>query len=282
MKLSRIGPKTSSTPETDTRKVVAEAQAQLLQISEIRGDLERVAEQLRSRLPSDGLLGQLDRQIALLGQVTTSLHAYLESLKGVSTLSLHAYAAQIIARTSQQIGKDAHLEFKTEDGLQVGQEVMSALQQACVHLLRNAMDHGLESPEQRVALRKSAHGTIRISMTSKSPTRIQMRIQDDGAGIQGAKLKKTAVARGLMSEQATTLLTEERTTDLIFLDGISTCETITEISGRGLGLSAVKSKIVELGGSIQVRSAPGEGTEFVIELPKLIDATTKAPFAQAG
>lgn len=133
-------------------------------------------------------------------------------------------------------------------------------------MLRNAIDHGIESPEIRVERNKPPQGTIKIQAREEKGM-IFVTIADDGGGINKEKVLNKAIANGLLDEAKRNVITEDEIYDLLFQPGFSTAEKVTEISGRGVGMDVVKSEITEIGGKIKIRSELGVGTTFNIEIP---------------
>jgi two-component system chemotaxis sensor kinase CheA len=131
-------------------------------------------------------------------------------------------------------------------------------------MIRNAIDHGLETPDKRIAAGKPAEGVVRLSAGHRSG-RIVIEIADDGAGINRAKVREIAVSRGLIAADAS--LSDDEVDNLIFLPGFSTATEVSDISGRGVGMDVVKRSIQALGGRISISSRPGKGSTFVMSLP---------------
>jgi two-component system chemotaxis sensor kinase CheA len=134
------------------------------------------------------------------------------------------------------------------------------------HLLRNAIDHGLESAEERVAAGKPEAGAVQLSATPNE-NHILIEVRDDGRGIDGERLKASAVKKGLLSVEAAERLNEREAMELIFMPGFSTAAKLTDISGRGVGMDIVKSTIERMGGRVTIDSTVGVGTTFSITLP---------------
>src|SRR5262249_9577528 len=144
--------------------------------------------------------------------------------------------------------------------------VIEALGDPLTHLVRNAVDHGLETGAQRVAVGKSARGLLVLS-ARRERDKVLVEASDDGAGFDGARLRRRAIDMGLLSSEKVAELTEQQSYELAFLPGLSTRAEATDLSGRGVGLDAVKSAVEGLGGKIGLRSAPGKGSRFTLELP---------------
>jgi len=150
-----------------------------------------------------------------------------------------------------------------------------------MHLLRNAIDHGIETPGERLQKGKSSQGIIRIRIQQKDSGKVEIMLEDDGAGIRMADVREAALRNGLLSKDDADKLTEAEGLLLIFRSGLSTAPIITDLSGRGLGLAIVLEKIEKLGGSISVETAPDKGTILRIQLP-LILATFRGILIEVG
>lgn len=186
---------------------------------------------------------------------------------------------RVVRDMARELGKEVDLVVDGED-TRADRAVVEALREPLLHLIRNALDHGLESRVDRVASGKKPKGCLTLRATREG-NRIVLRVEDDGVGLDTAMLRKVAVRRGFLDEMTATSLTESQARDLIFLSGFSSRETATHISGRGVGLDAVRSAVQLLGGDVGVESAPGWGTIFEIRVPVSL---TVAPllFVKAG
>ncbi len=154
---------------------------------------------------------------------------------------------------------------KTNAG--VDRNMVSDVRDALVHLIRNASDHGIEAPEARLALGKSEQGQIRLRARADGDL-LSVQVEDDGRGIDPARLRAVAVQRGLLTEAQAAALGERESIELIFRAGFSTREQVSEVSGRGVGMDVVRRKIESLGGSVSVSSRPGRGTTISLRLPQ--------------
>ncbi|NQX93993.1 MAG: chemotaxis protein CheW, partial [Erythrobacter sp.] len=142
--------------------------------------------------------------------------------------------------------------------------VIERLSEPMTHLIRNAVDHGIETPAQRTAAGKVAEGTLTLAAEQKAG-RIVIQISDDGRGINRKKVLAKAIKNGLVTEDAD--LSDEEVNQLVFAPGFSTADQVSNISGRGVGMDVVKSNVKDLGGRITIDSTPGEGTTFTLALP---------------
>lgn len=162
-------------------------------------------------------------------------------------------------------GKQVRLEMSGED-TELDRALIEAIKDPLTHIVRNAIDHGIEPPEVRTAAGKPAEGRLLLGAFHEGGF-VNVEICDDGAGIDTERIRAKAIARGLVAPERAEGLSESELVDLIFLPGVSTAERVTNVSGRGVGMDVVKSNIERLGGSIEVRSRPGCGTRFRIEIP---------------
>lgn len=170
--------------------------------------------------------------------------------------------------------KEVNLQMQGGD-IELDRAVVDEIGESIVHLLRNAVDHGIETPEERDKSDKPAQGTIKLTATRTKDFAI-IEVFDDGSGLDIGQIKESALKRGILSPEAT----KEEVIDLVF-SGVSTTKEVTEVSGRGFGLNIVKEKIESLGGAIQVESDVGEGTKFVIKIPLTL-AIIKTLFVEVG
>jgi len=159
------------------------------------------------------------------------------------------------------------VEFIIEGGeTELDRSVMDGLNDPLLHLIRNAIDHGIEIPEKRVAAGKPPKGTLLLS-AKRDRDNVIITIEDDGGGINADKVKEKAVRAGLITSEAAEALSREEAYELLFCPGFSTAEVITDVSGRGVGLDVVKNSIESLKGTVRVDSIEGTGTKFELLLP---------------
>lgn len=231
------------------------------------------------------LVGELVIKEAMLSQSVASLSQAkdsdvtvgLESLKQLAgeiqegVMSIRAQPvkpmfqrmARIVREASSATGKRVRLVTVGED-TEVDKTVIERLVDPLTHMIRNAIDHGLESGETRAAAGKSAEGTVTLTAAHRSG-RVMIDVADDGGGINREKVRALAIERGLINESDT--LSSAEIDNLLFMPGFSSKDEVSELSGRGVGLDVVRSEIHNLGGRVSIQSDPGEGTTFSISLP---------------
>ncbi|WP_349665896.1 chemotaxis protein CheA [Phaeovulum sp. NW3] len=171
--------------------------------------------------------------------------------------------ARIVREASSAIGKEVRLKTEGEN-TEVDKTVIERLADPLTHMIRNAVDHGLETPEVRAAAGKPTEGLVTLSAQHRSG-RVLIELSDDGAGINRPKVREIAIERGLIPADA--VLSDSDIDNLLFLPGFSTAKEVSALSGRGVGMDVVRSAIQALGGRVSIHSEPGKGTRFSISLP---------------
>ena len=178
---------------------------------------------------------------------------------------------RMVRDVGHSLGKQVRLEIVGE-ATQVDRDILERLDAPLGHLLRNAADHGIESPEERQAAGKAAEGRIRLEAYHSAGT-LQILISDDGRGIDPEQIRQVAVARGLAPNDVAAKLSDTELFDFLFLPGFTMKGSVSEISGRGVGLDVVQDMIKQVGGLIRVSSTIGEGTRFQLQLPLTLSVT---------
>ncbi|WLH11754.1 hybrid sensor histidine kinase/response regulator [Pseudomonas hefeiensis] len=172
---------------------------------------------------------------------------------------------RMVRDLGRSLGKQVRLEIEGEK-TQVDRDVLEKLEAPLTHLLRNAVDHGIESPEQRVLAGKPAEGLIRLRASHQAGLLV-LELADDGAGVDLERVRRSVVERGLSPEQTAANLSEEELLTFLFLPGFSLRDTVTEVSGRGVGLDAVQHMVRQLRGAVVLEQTAGEGSRFHLEVP---------------
>jgi chemosensory pili system protein ChpA (sensor histidine kinase/response regulator) len=183
---------------------------------------------------------------------------------------------RMVRQIGDEVGKGVEISIFAEG--EMDRTVLERMVAPIEHMMRNAIDHGIERPEKRIAAGKPQTGRIRIRLTREG-NEVIIEIQDDGAGINTEAIRRKAIERGLITES--TKLTEHELMLLIFEAGFSTAETVTQISGRGVGMDVVASEIKTLGGRIDIDSERGKGSRFTVRLPFTV-SVNQALMVQIG
>lgn len=211
-------------------------------------------------------LSPADRQrveLPELARLTRQIQDNVMSLRAQPIKQAFSRVPRMLRDLSVETGKQILLETVGET-TEVDKGVIEKIGDPLTHMIRNAADHGLESAEERIAAGKSPEGTIKLSAEQRG-ARIFVRVQDNGRGINRERVKAKAIEKGIISADA--VLSNEEIDQLICAPGFSTAETISNISGRGVGMDVVRSNVEALGGRVEIHSVPGEGTTFTMILP---------------
>ena len=201
-----------------------------------------------------------------LGELEHLLRELQESVMAIRTQpvkSVFQRMPRLVRELAAQTGKDVRLVVEGE-ATEVDKTVIERLGEPLTHMIRNAIDHGLETPQDRLAAGKPAEGTVTLSAEHRGG-RIVIEVSDDGRGIDRDRVRQKALERGLIT--ATASLSDEETDNLIFLPGFSTAKEVSNISGRGVGMDVVRRNIVDLGGRIVIGNTPRQGSRFSLTLP---------------
>ena len=215
-------------------------------------------------------------------QAGTLIGRLLDDTKKVLMLpfaSLLNSFPKMVRDLSRTLYKDVELRMQGTE-VEIDKRILDAIKDPLIHLLRNCVDHGLEVPAARTVKGKEARGTISIEVSQVGVSKVEIRVADDGAGINRAAVVTAAIRKGILTEQEAEVLDERAALGLIFQSDVSTSETVTDLSGRGLGMAIVRETVERLGGQIWVDTTPGEGTIFRMLLPLTL-ATFRGFFVEA-
>jgi two-component system chemotaxis sensor kinase CheA len=222
-----------------------------------RGRLKQIAEEHRIK--------EMDEAISMVERSVSELQNLMMAIRMIPLSHIFNRLPRVVRDVAQYDHKD--VEFIMEGGeTELDRSVMDGLNDPLLHLIRNSVNHGIESPEIREKAGKARKGLVRLS-AYRDRDNVIIKLTDDGAGINVEKVKKKAVEKGLITEEAATTFSTDQAIDLLFQPGFSTADKITDISGRGVGLDVVQRAIESLKGTIKVETAPGKGTTFELLLP---------------
>ncbi len=259
------------------------AQARTMRVEEAR--IEEFLDYVGELIITREMLGNVGNRLRLMPQLNKLSVEYQRAMEAFTALShdlqtsimeirkvpiklMLTKAPRLVRDVATARNKEARVVLEGES-TQVDKSLLEALEDPFVHMMRNAVDHGLESPDVRESRGKPRQGTIVVRVT-ETADELLCRIQDDGGGLDTEKLKQKALEDQLISPHAASSMTEQEAYQLIFSAGLSTAEKVTEVSGRGVGMDVVRRNITELGGRIEIESRLGEGTAFTIHLPKAV------------
>jgi two-component system chemotaxis sensor kinase CheA len=225
----------------------------------------RVAE-LARRL--DALRAGLAEDSARLDYVARELEGGIRAIRLLPLATVFALFPRLVHDLAQEQGKEAELAIEGGETT-ADKRVLEEIKDPLMHLLRNALAHGIEAPQERAAAGKPRAGSVRLR-ASGSARGILIEVSDDGRGLDEAAIGRAAVKRGLATEQALAGMSRAQLQRLIFSSGLSTVPFVTDVSGRGVGLDVVRANVERLKGTIELDSAPGRGTRIAIRLPSML------------
>jgi two-component system, chemotaxis family, sensor kinase CheA len=222
-----------------------------------RGRLKQIAEQHKIK--------EMDEAIAMVERSVSELQNLMMIIRMIPLNHIFNRLPRVVRDVAQYDGKE--VEFVMEGGeTELDRSVMDGLNDPLLHLIRNAVNHGVESPEVREAAGKPRKGFVKLS-AHRDRDNVIIELIDDGGGINVEKVKKKAIEKGMITQEVADTFTAEQAVDLLFQPGFSTADKITDISGRGVGLDVVKRSIEALKGTIRVDTTPGKGSRFELLLP---------------
>lgn len=222
-----------------------------------RGRLEQISRELNN--------SELHETVEHMSRISGDLQNIILNMRMVPVETVFNRFPRMVRQLARDLGKKINLVVVGAE-TELDRTVVDEIGDPLVHLIRNALDHGVEMPEVRKSNGKDEEGTV-ILKAYHSGNHVFIEIQDDGGGISREKVLKKAISKGVVTEQQASTLSDKQVFELIMSSGFSTAETISDISGRGVGLDVVKNTIESLGGSISIDSIEGKGTTFSIQLP---------------
>ncbi|MGH9360454.1 MAG: hybrid sensor histidine kinase/response regulator, partial [Thermoanaerobaculia bacterium] len=226
------------------------------------------------------LLGHLVRDERTIAGAVDGLLNDLRRLRMMPVSTVLDVFPRMVRDLAREQGKEVEWVARGSD-LEVDRKVLEAMKDPLIHLVRNAVDHGIEPPEVRAPAGKPPGGRVALILASLEGNRIEIRLEDDGRGIDPARVREAAVRTRLLSPDRAQALTDEDALDFIFRSGLSTSPIMTDVSGHGLGLAIVKERVERLGGRIHVETRAGAGTTVRVIVPATI-ATFRGLLIQAG
>jgi two-component system, chemotaxis family, sensor kinase CheA len=227
--------------------------------------LHRAINEFDQRFPKDALRTRLGDVLSFQSRVLGELQKSVMKIRMVPVEQLFRRLPRIVRDVAKARQKEIAIEMAGQN-TDLDKSVLDALAEPMAHLVRNAADHGIETPEERLVHGKSARGTIRLDAYHQG-NQVVIEVSDDGRGINHEKLMRKAVEAGIVSQEETKSLSHDEILKLIFHPGLTTAEEVTEISGRGVGMDVVKTVMDRLKGRVAVESEPGRGTTFQLIAP---------------
>jgi two-component system chemotaxis sensor kinase CheA len=230
-----------------------------------RNRLNQLRNQLEVTYRGNEKFSMLSDTVVHIGRITDQLQEEVMHIRMLPVANVFNKFPRLVRDLAQKTGKELDLVIRGQD-TELDRSVIEEINDPLIHLLRNSVDHGIETPSERIAAGKNPRGTVTLSARHEQG-RIVLTVEDDGKGIDTEKLKASAVSRGLISPVDAASMPDDKAIDLIFLSGLSTSKTVSDISGRGVGMDIVRTNIERLNGTVVVETHPGRGSIFTISLP---------------
>ena len=230
-----------------------------------RNQISQLSKILAEKYGNDEEVHNLSNTVTDIAKIISNLQQDVMSVRLQPIEIVFNTLPRLVRDLSRKMGKKIEFIIEGQE-TEVDRSIIEHLRDPLLHLLRNSVDHGVETPEERTAAGKPETGTVTLS-AFQSQDNIIIRLKDDGKGIDPAVLRKTAVTKNLFSAEDAAKLTDEEAINLIFASGFSTAKKVTEVSGRGVGLDVVKTNVEVMNGSVSVESQVGKGTIFTLALP---------------
>lgn len=230
-----------------------------------RTRLVQLGSSLVDQFGDDRVLSDLQQTALHIGRITDELQEQVMKSRMLPVESVFNRLPRVVRDVASKQGKQIDFIMEGKD-TELDRSVIEEIGDPLLHLIRNGVDHGIETPEQRVALGKSPTGTLRLT-ARHADSFILISLEDDGSGVNVPAVKRKAVERGVISQEQADRLSDDEAVDLIFAPGLSTAEALSDVSGRGVGMDVVRANVEKINGSVEVRTHPGTGTTFTIRLP---------------
>ncbi|WP_297452737.1 chemotaxis protein CheA [Persephonella sp.] len=230
-----------------------------------RNRIVKLASGLEANCNSSDTIEELIDSITGMSRTVSDLQDAVMKLRMQPVKKIFSKFPRIVRDLAKKLNKKVNLILEGED-TEIDRSILDKLEDPLIHLVRNAIDHGIEPPEERIKAGKPEVGTIKLSAYQEGD-RIIISIEDDGKGIDVEKVKQKAIEKGLITPEQAENMSDKEAYELLFMPGFSTADQVSEVSGRGVGMDVVASTIHSLRGTIEVESEPGKGTKFIMKLP---------------
>ncbi len=242
--------------------------------------LQRAVSEFDLRHSHDPIRAKLGDALAFQSRVLDELHKSVLKIRMVPVEQLFRRFPRIVRDIAKQCRKDVALDLEGQN-TDLDKGILDTLAEPLTHLVRNAVDHGIENAEDRLAAGKPARGTIHLNAYHQG-TQVVIEVRDDGRGIDAAALRSRAIEQGIVTADEAKRLTELESSNLIFEPGLTTAAEVTEVSGRGVGMDVVRTVLERLKGTVQVATQTGQGTTFQLRVPLTLASIQTLLFRVAG
>jgi len=242
--------------------------------------LNRALSEFDQKYSRDPIRAKLVDALSFQARVLDELHKSVLKIRMVPVEQLFRRFPRVVRDVAKHCGKDVALELAGEN-TDLDKGILDALAEPMTHIVRNAVDHGIESSEARIAAGKGARGTIFLNAYHQG-TQVVIEVRDDGHGLDLDRIRKQAIQKGLVKAEEAARLLDSEVTNLIFEPGFSTASEVTEVSGRGVGMDVVRTVLDRLKGTVQVISHPGQGTTIQLRVPLTLASIQTLLFRVGG
>jgi two-component system chemotaxis sensor kinase CheA len=230
-----------------------------------RGAFPLLIQKLNDGVDSVGVVKDLKDAGSNISRIADELQSSVMSIRMLPVKTVFQKFPRLVRDLARSLGKEVRLVIEGE-GIELDKTILEQIGDPLVHVIRNAVDHGLEQPEERKAKGKDAAGQLTLRAVNEAGG-VVIEVTDDGRGLDSEALKRKAVEKGLLTLEAASAMSEEAAFQLVFLPGLTTAAKVTDVSGRGVGMDVVHSNVRNLQGTTEIRSKRGKGTTFLIKLP---------------
>ncbi|RQG90388.1 chemotaxis protein CheA [Natrarchaeobius halalkaliphilus] len=275
-------PERSGRPETDDDEEIQSVRVdtdRVEQLSTLVEGLVTSRVRLRHEVESDRGFQAIEDELDDLEALTTELQETVMDVRLVPLETVVNRLPRVVRDIARDQGKEVDFETNGTD-VELDRSVLGRIRDPLIHLVRNAVDHGIEAPSEREAIEKQADGSVEVSAT-RSRNQVKIEVSDDGSGLDLDRLRSEAIDASVLTEDEATALDDDEVAQLIFEPGFSTATEVTDVSGRGVGMDVVKRTIEEMDGTVSIASSPDEGTTVTMTLPVSI-AIDDVLFIQCG
>lgn len=245
-----------------------------------KNGLPYLAERAENQYGQREMAREIKAQYAVINRIAEDLHDAIMQVRMMPVSFVLQRFPRLVRDISRKLGKKINLVLEGEE-TEADKAMIEALADPLVHMVRNALDHGLESPEERRAAGKPETGTVRIR-ASQNGDHVLLAIEDDGRGIDPRKIRAKVLEKGLVDPEQLEAMSEQEIINLVFLPGFSTAEKVSDLSGRGVGMDVVRTAIEKVGGHLKLSSQLGKGTQLSLALPLSMAVTKVMVIESAG
>jgi two-component system chemotaxis sensor kinase CheA len=230
-----------------------------------RGTFPLLVQKLNDGADGAAVAKDLKEAGSNISRIADELQTSVMSIRMLPVKTVFQRFPRLVRDLARSLGKEVRLVIEGE-GIEFDKTILEQIGDPLVHVIRNAVDHGIEPPEERRAKGKDAAGQLTLRAFSEAGG-VSIEVMDDGKGLDAAALKRKAVEKGLLAPDVAAAMSEEAAFQLVFLPGLTTAAKVTDVSGRGVGMDVVRSNVRNLQGVVEIRSKLGRGTTFLIKLP---------------